>query len=198
MNLVSKFLSNKHENGRKMTTKYKIPALIMLCWITALASMNIGAAETKTSDTPTRINADKLQFDYEEKVAYLRGSVVVRDTKGVLKADNATIYFTKDKNKKKKDSTTPDVGNFTRIVAVGNVKMSSSDKNIIVVSEKAVWNKKDNTIVLTGGPPMVKQGPAYIKAERIVFDISTQNIDFKPSPEMVFEVSATEKNKFFE
>jgi len=84
------------------------------------------------------------------------------------------------------------------VVAVGNVVISSDDKAVVITSDKAVWNKKDNTITLTGGPPMVKQGPAYIKAERIIYDLTTQKCDFYPSPQMVFQVSPSEKAKFFE
>ena len=183
-----------------MKGNYKILLLIAACWITVSSSMNLIAAETNA--LPTRINADKLECDYEERIVYLRGSVVVRDSKGILKADNATVYFSSDeKDDKEKDNTlnaAADVGSFSRVVAVGDVIISSGDKAVIITSDKAVWNKKDNTITLTGGPPMVKQGVAYIKADRIVYDLTTQKCDFHPSPQMVFEVSASEKEKFFE
>ena len=180
---------------KKMT--YKTSILIAACWIAAFSSINLLAAET--NNVPTRINADKLECDYEEGIVYLRGSVVVRDQKGILKADNATVYFDKGKgdNKSSLDSAS-NVGSFSRVVAVGNVRMSSNNKTIVVISEKAVWNKKDNTIVLTGGPPMVKQGPSYIKAKRITYDLTTQKCDFYPDPQMVFTVPASEKTKFFE
>ena len=179
----------------KMTCKSSI--LTAICWIAVFSSMNLFAA--KTNSVPTRINADKLECDYEENIFYLRGSVVVRDQKGILKADNATVYFDKDKgnNKSSLDSAS-NVGSFSRVVAVGNVRMSSNNKSIVVISDKAVWNKKDNTIILTGGPPMVKQGPSYIKAKRIVYDLTTQKCDFYPDPQMVFTVPASQKTKFFE
>jgi len=180
---------------KKMT--YKTLILIAACWIAVFSSINLFAAESNS--VPTRINADKLECDYEEGIVYLRGSVVVRDQKGILKADNATVYFDKDKGKSSSSlDSASSVGSFSRVVAVGNVRMSSNNKTIVVISEKAVWNKKDNTIVLTGGPPMVKQGPSYIKATRITYDLTTQKCDFYPDPQMVFSVPDSEKTKFFE
>ena len=172
--------------------------LFFSTFITFLLLAPVKAKATETNTTPTRINADKLEYNYEERVVYLRGSVVVRDPKGILKSDNATVYFEKAKDDGKNKSDSADIGNFSRVVAVGHVKMSSDDKAIVVVSDKAVWNKKDNTIVLTGGPPMVRQGTAYIRAKRIVYDLATQRCDFKPDPEVVFHVSDSEKTRFLE
>ena len=183
---------------KKMTCKISI--LIGICWITAFSSMNLFASET--NHVPTRINADKLECDYEEGVVYLRGSVVVRDNKGILKADNATVYFGDKDSKNKKESSGIDsasnVGSFSRVVAVGNVRMSSNNKAIVVISEKAVWNKKENKITLTGGQPMVKRGASYIKAKRIVYDLTTQKCEWYPDPVIVFSVEDSEKTKFFE
>jgi len=173
----------------------KLSLITVLSFIAVWTSF---AKAEETNTTPTKITADKLECDYEERVVYLRGSVVVRDAKGILKSDNATIYFKKDDSEKKSAASTPDVGSFNRIVAVGNVRMSSSDKAIVVISDKAVWSKKDNNIVLTGGPPMVKQGPSYIKAKRIIYDLTTQKCDFKPDPIVVFQVPENEKAKFLE
>ncbi len=157
----------------------------------------VSAFAEETNAVPTRINADKLECDYEERVVYLRGSVVVRDPKGVLRADNATIYF--DEGDDKKDGKDgPKVGSFRRIVAVGNVRMSSDDKAIVVISDKAVWCKKDNTIILTGGPPIVRQGSLYIKAKRIIYDLDTQKCEFHPEPEVVFHLDDDDKAKFLE
>lgn len=155
----------------------------------------VDAATTNT--IPMRINSDKMEFDYEEKIAYLRGHVVVRDKEGVLAADNATVYFNKKKNKgkEKEKEEDQDVSGFRRVVAVGNVRMSRDEQ--IVVSDKAVWNKDDNTIVLTGGPPMVREGTSYIKADKIVCHMDTKEIEFFPSPEIVFQVNEKDQAKIY-
>ncbi|MCX7848367.1 MAG: hypothetical protein N2595_10105 [bacterium] len=158
--------------------------------------LRAAAAQPSTNLVPTVITADKMEYDYEEQIAYLKGRVIVRDERGSLAADNATVYFERDKSS---DSTSPassDVGNFQRVVAYGNVKMQSGDR--IAIADKAVWNRAEAKIVLTGGPPMVKQGTSYIKAERITFDIKSQRFEFHPNPEIVFQASEEQKQRFMQ
>ncbi len=177
--------------------KSSIRAACFACVMLGISIVAASAFAEETNVVPTRINADKLECDYEERVVYLRGSVVVRDPKGVLRADNATVYFDEGDDKKDgKDGTK--VGGFRRVVAVGNVRMSSDDKAVVIISDKAVWSKKDNTIILTGGPPMVRQGSLYIKAKRIIYNLDTQKCEFHPEPEVVFQLDDDDKAKFLE
>jgi lipopolysaccharide export system protein LptA len=154
------------------------------------------AAAEETNLVPTRINAERMEFDYEDGVIYLRGRVVVRDQEGTLAADNATVYLEKTGT----DGTSPQelsdsgVGSFTRIIAVGNVDMTVDNRKAI--SNKAVWNREDQTIVLSGGPPMLRQGASYIRATRIVFHTDTRECEFFPNPEVVFQVSDEDRQRF--
>ncbi len=152
----------------------------------------------ETNSSPVHINADKLEYNSEEKVLYLRGNVVVRHPEGMLVADNATVYqaIEKKEENKKKDEKKNKMGNIKRIVAVGNVKMTSKD--VVTVSDKAVWDGENQTITLTGGPPIAKQPAGYIRAERIIFDMETGNITFHPSPHIIFDIDDDAKSKFLE
>ena len=152
----------------------------------------------ETNSSPVHINADKLEYNSEEKVLYLRGNVVVRHPEGMLVADNATVYqaIEKKEENKKKDEKKNKMGNIKRIVAVGNVKMTSKDA--VTVSDKAVWDGENQTITLTGGPPIAKQPAGYIRADRIIYDIETGNITFHPQPHIIFEIDADAKSKFLE
>jgi len=155
---------------------------------------------------PTRINADKMNFDYSEGVIYLRGHVVVADPQGMLYADNATVYLEKnneeenaesdsEKDKNENIQIDENIGTFYRVVAFGNVRMTTDDR--AVISNKAVWDREKNTIVLTGGPPMLKQGASYIEATRIVYNISTGQTEFFPNPRVVINnIDQETKNKF--
>ena len=185
----------KRKQGRAVLPAALAAALIC-CALPGLSAEQKAAAAQEQGKSSMRVNADQMELDNEEGIIYLKGHVVVRDPKGVLAADNATVYLDRDKKKAEKTPETGSVGSFSRIVAVGNVKMSSSDK--IVLSDKAVWTRKDNIIVLTGGPPMVRQGVSYVRATRIVYNVDTRNIQFYPEPEMVFQVSAKEKARFIE
>ena len=152
----------------------------------------------ETNSSPVHINADKLEYNSEEKVLYLRGNVVVRHPEGMLVADNATVYqaIEKKEENKKKDEKKNKMGNIKRIVAVGNVKMTAPDG--VTISEKAVWDGENQTITLTGGPPMAKRDMGYVTADRIIYDMETGNITFHPDPHLIFEIDADAKSKFLE
>ena len=158
------------------------------------------AAAPATNPVPVRINADQLKYDYENNIAYLRGNVVVRDAPGrVLSADNATLYFGK-KTQAATDATAQNVafGNVERIVAVGTVRMV--DGGYRVISEKAVWSKLDNKIVLTGvpggPPPKALRDTAVISAPKIIYDLTAQKLQFQPKPTIEYNLSPDERTRF--
>ena len=151
----------------------------------------------KTNTSPVHINADKLEYNSEEKVIYLRGNVRVKHPEGILIADNATVYQTVDKKEKATDKKNK-MGSIKRIVAVGNVRMES--KGAVTISDKAVWNGDDQTITLTGGSPkpILKRDDFYTEADRIIYDIEASKITFYPSPHIIFEIDKEAKSKFLE
>lgn len=158
-------------------------------------------AAPATNPVPVRISSEQLQYDYENNIAYLSGNVVVRDAPGrVLSADNATLYFGK-KTQAATDATAQNVafGNVERIVAVGNVLMV--DGGYRVISVKAVWSKLDNKIVLSGtgvpgGPqPKAMRDTAVISADKIIYDLTTQKLQFQPKPTVVYNLSAEESKQ---
>jgi len=156
------------------------------------------AAAPATNPVPVRINADQLKYDYENNIAYLRGNVVVRDQPGrVLSSDNATIYFGK-KTQAAPDATAQNVafGNVERIVAVGNVRLV--DGAYRVISDKAVWSKLDNKIVLTGGPPKAMRDTAIISATRIIYDLTAEKLQFQPKPIIEYNLSPAEKARLLQ
>jgi lipopolysaccharide transport protein LptA len=185
-------------NSRILTVSLAVLAALYLC-----CSTDARAAD-KEETVKTTINADKLEYDIEENVAYLRGSVVVQDGSGSLRADNATVYFKEKKDEKetaaekKEDKTIPSknpkVGDFYRVVALGNVLITIEDRQ--VSAQKAIWDRKTNKIILTGGPPMAKQGLSLIRATRIVYNVETQTIEFYPDPEVVLNPSDADRKKF--
>jgi len=150
-----------------------------------------------TNSIPVRISSDQLKYDYENHIAYLRGSVIVRDEPGrVLSADNATVYFGRKSQQPVQQAMSENVafGNVERIVAVGNVRIVDGEYRVI--ADKAVWNRQDNKVVLTGGPPLARQAETvYIRAERITYDITTQRLQFSPAPVAEYKLTDEERHR---
>jgi lipopolysaccharide export system protein LptA len=172
--------------------------LVALC-AACFHLLTADAVAEETNLVPTRINAERMEFDYEDGVIYLRGHVVVRDVEGTIAADNATVYLERDTPDSDPqiadadDMLTRGGGSFARVVAVGNVKIIVDERSAI--SNKAVWDRTEETIVLSGGPPMLREGVSYIRATRIVFHTDTHKCDFYPNPEVVFQVSDEDRDR---
>lgn len=164
--------------------------------------IGIGSRESfaQTNLVSTRINADKMSLDYDQGIIYLQGNVIVADPNGMLYADNATVYLEREEDAE--DVSAPiqvqsGMGSFYRVVAMGNVRMTASDRSAI--SDKAVWDRETNTIVLTGGPPMLRQGSSYIEATRIIYYVHTQLVEFYPDPRVVIhDIDDETKARFFQ
>ena len=176
--------------------------------LSAASTNAAGALQQSTNVVETRINADHMEYDYAEQIVYLRGNVVVTDSRGILKSDNATVeFFDKDKDKDKENAgntTGESIGDFKRVIANGNVHMISGTR--VAVSDKAVWTYKENRIVLTGDDkqrPLVREvkdgkDMYMLTADRIVYDVKTQKFEFQPNPTIIMQPTAAEKDRFFD
>tara|TARA_B100000700_G_C14387116_1_gene553053 strand:+ start:135 stop:557 length:423 start_codon:yes stop_codon:yes gene_type:complete len=60
--------------------------------------------------------------------------------------------------------------------AIGNVKITYPNKNILATSDKAKYLKLENKIILTGNVHMIKKNSHSILAEEIVFIIGDDRI----------------------
>ena len=149
-----------------------------------------------------RIKAKKIVYNAKKQVTYFKENVVVRHGDVTLVADNATAYQkieeAKDETDKesKSKNNKEESGNIKRIVAVGNVRIKT--KNILIISNKAVWDKNKQTVTLTGGPPTVKNANGYLTADKILYELNTDNVTFYPNPEIIIGIGKEAKAKFLE
>jgi len=168
--------------------------------LTLIFSVSLAfAKEGEKSDIT--INSDELKYSFEENTAYLRGHVVVTDGERKLTTDNATVYF--EEGKDAPDQAVEDLGlkgveGFTRVVAVGNVHVVFNDQANVkteVIADRGIWEKAQNKVVMTGGPPIVRNGSNYIRCRRLTVDLLKAKCDFE-SPEIILTPSSEDKEKF--
>lgn len=167
----------------------------------ALAGLVGVLALTAEEKSDVTINSDELKYSFEENTAYLKGHVVVTDGERKLTTDNATVYF--EAGKTTGDATVDDLGlkgveGFSRVVAVGNVHVVFNDQQNVkteVIADRGIWERAENKVVMTGGPPIVRNGSNYIRCRRLTVDLAKAKCDFD-SPEIILTPSSEEKEKF--
>ncbi|MBI5642440.1 MAG: lipopolysaccharide transport periplasmic protein LptA [Deltaproteobacteria bacterium] len=144
---------------RRAKTILLIPALLSL---TVLASPAFAAKEKgagkEAPRKPVTVTSDTMEALANENIVVFKGNVVaVEDF--TLCSDELEIRYSDNKDVKE-------------IEASGNVRIFQNDK--ASTSDKAVYNRVDRTIVLTGRP-QVKQCTDLIKGDKITVFIDQDN-----------------------
>lgn len=114
----------------------------------AMSSDLVFAANPATSAAPsaankpfTKIDSDLLDYDYEKRVASFEGNVIAIDPQLKLTCTRMVVY-SDDKNE------------VSRVEAFGDVHMYNEGKE--ATGEKARFTRDNNTIVLSGKRPKLK------------------------------------------
>lgn len=141
-------------------------------------------ADSDEKNAQIHITSDMLVSDRNGNYAEFQGNVVAVQEGSTLTSDRLKITYTgQDDQATKPDSTTtePDKNDQKKseqgietIVASGKVKMTMDDKT--AWAEVATFNRKDDTIILTGGTPRVVSGQSTISGEKIIMNRQTGQI----------------------
>jgi lipopolysaccharide transport protein LptA len=120
-----------------------------------------------------RISADSLTVPGgTENHAEFKGNVHASGDRFDITADQLKIYYQPSTGKTGTDITS---GNsLTKIIASGNVVITSGEK--IAKTEEAVYDKSQQTIILTGEKSMVLQNNSYIAGKRIVMHLDSETV----------------------
>ncbi len=118
------------------------------------------AAEQPAGSVPTNINAARMDYNADKQTVTFSGSVHVKRPDFQLWSDKLTVYLERNPGEaKSSDVEGMQAGRIDRIVASGNVRMKSEDKegtcgkatyyaakDLFVMEEKPVLRQKDNRI----------------------------------------------------
>lgn len=125
------------------------------------AAGNRSAAEKQV---PIQITADQLISDNNEKYAEFIGNVNAVQGDWVINSDRLRIYFASGG----RDQTGAAQGSFRQIVASGNVRIKFDNK--VAVTERAVYTRNTDVLVLSGANSKVVEGRSSIVGEKITVD----------------------------
>lgn len=111
------------------------------------------------SGEPVNVQADKLEFDYEQRVLVYQGRVLVEQGEIELRTDLLTITLGKDKVA------------LRSVVAVGNVLLKQGKRT--ATAGRAVFDNQAQTVVLSENA-VLTDGANQITGERIVVDLARE------------------------
>ena len=109
--------------------------------VAAGAGSPFGARKTQGRTGPTKIDSDRLEFDYHNFVALFDGHVVVTDPEFTLKTDKMLVFF----------ENTNDV---KRVDCVGSVDMTSDD--VRARAGRATYTRENAQVMLQDEPVVTK------------------------------------------
>ena len=113
-------------------------------------------------DQPIIINSDTLEIDNKRRIVTFHGNVDARESDLTIKCQKMLLYYKDTAGDQASDNSDLKID---KIIAKGKVKISRSDGGLATADE-AVYNQKDETVVLTG-KPVVKQGDYFVEGAKI-------------------------------
>jgi lipopolysaccharide export system protein LptA len=125
-------------------------------------------------NAPVDIHSEEMTVDFENNRVVFKGDVKVLQSDFSLTAGEVTAVFGESAD------------DIKRIIASEDVKIRKADK--MAWGEKAVYDREEATILLTG-TPVLKQGRNFIKGEEIRFSLDEDRMEVKGSVEAEFLLS---------
>ncbi|MGP1587764.1 MAG: LptA/OstA family protein [Treponemataceae bacterium] len=117
-----------------------------------------GKVSGKSSESNFDFTCEQMDFDRETEIVMLKGNVILFDKENDVKASAQLIEF----NQKTE-------------IANMQIEVQLLQKKNTCTGANAVYNKADQTLVLTGTPQIVKDQDTF-KANEIIMNLNTEEI----------------------
>lgn len=153
-----------------------------LLWLLITAAVVMGGpAGATAAEQPAvlndigtiRISADSLTVPGgAERQAVFSGNVHAVGDRFEITADRLKIYYQSSAGSPGDDISTGN--NLEKIIAIGNVVITSGEK--IAKTQEAVYDKDQQTIVLTGEQSMVQQNNSFISGAKIIMHTDSEAV----------------------
>ena len=136
--------------------------LSLTLWSVTVSSASPTKEVEKGGAGPMVINSDMLEADDKKKTIIFTGDVEAKRDDFTVYCQKMVIYYEKSPEKKEAGQGSAKI---EKIVATGDVKIVRTEGGV-ATGEKAVYDQKDEKLVLTGNP-LVKQGHNSVEGDRI-------------------------------
>ncbi len=185
-------------------TKYRMAMIALIsgaCFLAQNASalslkeLTNDKSNVNRENKPTNIMADTMDIDFQNNVATLTGNVDVDDPAVRIKCDKMVIYLQEKEKLPGQENIEESAGSegnlaaggnkeLKKIVCSGNVVITRKlyDQNDITMGEqratsgRAVFDVKENVIVLTEDTPTIKRGSDTLTGYKITLWLDSERL----------------------
>ncbi len=157
----------------------------------AIALVTAGMAhgqQISQKNGPVQVGSDNYHADQNVHTEYLDGRVEIQQNDARLRADHVKLIHsgeaaagsTAPATATADNATGNSWGDVIRMEASGNVYYVAADRTM--TGDNAVYTKADDTVVVTGGTVVLKQGQNVMTGTRVIAhpNAGTYNMDASP------------------
>lgn len=118
-------------------------------------------------DQPVRITSNTLEVKDKEKIALFSGNVIVTQGDTTMRSPELMVVY--EGSAAPADGQPTQNGQIKRIEAKGGVLVQTKDQT--ATGENGTFEMKSNTVVLTGKPVVLTQGPNVVRGQKLTVDL---------------------------
>ena len=122
---------------------------------------------SKQSDEPIEITSNRMEAFNEKKLVVFSGNAIAKQGNKVLKADQLSLYYKKEPDKKVKIGTTETegTGDLEKVEAKGNVSLTQGGRT--ATGDEAIYLRDSGKVIMTGNA-VLSEGKNIIKGDRVI------------------------------
>lgn len=120
-------------------------------------------------DQPVRITSNSLEVKDKEKTALFSGNVIVTQGDTTMRSPELLVFY--EGSAAPADGQPTQNGQIKRIEAKGGVLVQTKEQT--ATGETGTFEMKSNTVVLTGKPVVLTQGPNVVRGQKLTVDLIT-------------------------
>lgn len=124
---------------------------------------------SQNRDQPVRITSNTLEVQDKEKTALFSGNVVVVQGDTTMKSPELLVFY--EGSAAPTDGQPASNSQIKRIEAKGGVLVQTKDQT--ATGDQGIFEMKSNTVVMTGKPVVLTQGPNVVKGQKLTVNLVT-------------------------
>jgi len=146
--------------------KIPMPFAVIMLGLTLVLPLPASAQVAFGGDEPIDVKAERATYKGAKTV--LSGGVRIEQAGSIILADRMDLFRAQGEQA---EGSFVQLGNISRIVAVGNFKYITSQNNVI--GDKGVYERDKNIITVTGNVRFTQDNGNTVSGNKMIYDLTT-------------------------